>query len=253
MTMFAHERLSRIRKLVRKHRRMTFVELQKHVAVSPATLRRDLGELESAGDLIRVHGGILDPAYVRSEVSFDERMVRHRAAKLAIAQAAAALVPPGATVLVDAGSTCLEAGKALVGRSDVKLITPSVALLEASLLGQVSVICLGGELRKVSGALTGGAALGALDSISADIAFIGATGLEPDKGCSTTDLSETDMKRAMLARARRKVLLADLSKWRHASTVRFAAWSDFDDWIVDRLPLRGELKPVKKCGVRVHA
>jgi DeoR/GlpR family transcriptional regulator of sugar metabolism len=250
--MFAPERLSRIRKLVRQHRRMTFAEVQKHIAVSPATLRRDLSELEEAGDLIRVHGGILDPAYARAEVSFDERMMRQRAAKLGIAQAAAALVPPGATVLVDAGSTCLEAGRALLGRSDVKLITHSVALLQAALLGEADVICLGGELRKVSGALTGGAALGALGAIHADIAFIGASGLEPDGGVSTTDLSETEVKRALLARAKRKVLLADLSKWRNPSTVRFAAWSEFDDWIVDRLPPRAELAAVKKGGVRVH-
>jgi len=249
--MFAQERLTRIRKLVRQHRRMTFAEVQKHVAVSPATLRRDLSELEQAGDLIRVHGGILDPAYARSEISFDERVVRQRSAKLAIAQAAAALVPPGATVLVDAGSTCLEAGKALVGRADVKLITHSVALLQAALLGEASVICLGGELRKVSGALIGGSALGALNAIYADIAFVGASGLEPD-GISTTDLSETEMKRALLTRAKRKILLADASKWGSPSTVRFAAWRDFDDWIVDQVPAKAESAAVKKCGVRVH-
>jgi DeoR family fructose operon transcriptional repressor len=252
MIMFAEERLTRIRKLVRQHRRMTFAEVQKHVAVSPATLRRDLSELEQAGDLIRVHGGILDPAYARSEVSFDERVVRQRAAKLAIAQAAAALVPPGATVLVDAGSTCLEAGKALIGRADVKLITHSVALLQAALLGEANVICLGGELRKVSGALIGGTALGALNAIHADIAFIGASGLEADGGISTTDLSETEMKRALITRAKRSVLLADASKWNSPSTVRFAEWREFDDWIVDQLPAKAELAAVKKCGVRVH-
>ena len=250
--MFAQERLTRIRKLVRQHRRMTFAEVQKHVAVSPATLRRDLSELEQAGDLIRVHGGILDPAYARSEVSFDERVVRQRAAKLAIAQAAAALVPPGATVLVDAGSTCLEAGKALIGRADVRLITHSVALLQAALLGEANVICLGGELRKVSGALIGGTALGALHAVHADIALVGASGLEPDGGISTTDLSETEMKRALLTRAKRKMLLADASKWGSPSTVRFAEWRDFNDWIVDQVPPKAELTAVKKCGVHVH-
>jgi DeoR family fructose operon transcriptional repressor len=250
--MFAQERLTRIRKLVRQHRRMTFAEVQKHVAVSPATLRRDLSELEKVGDLIRVHGGILDPSYARSEISFDERVMRSRAAKLAIARAASAMVTPGATVLVDAGSTCLEAGKALLGRADVKLITHSVALLQAALLGEADVICLGGELRKVSGALTGGTALGALGAIHADIAFLGASGLEPDGGISTTDLSETEVKRGLLARAGRKVLLADLSKWKSPSTVRFAAWEEFDDWIVEKPPPRAELAPLTKCGVRVH-
>src|ERR1700728_1753090 len=115
MAMFAQERLNTIKRIVRKSRRMTFAELQRHIKVSPATLRRALSELEQSGDVIRVHGGILDPAYVRSEVSFDERLVRNRSARSRIA-AAAQLVPSGATVLVDAGSPCLEAGKALLGR-----------------------------------------------------------------------------------------------------------------------------------------
>ena len=249
--MFAQERLNTIKRFVRRHRRMTFAELQKLVDVSPATLRRDLGELEQSGDLIRVHGGILDPGYVRSEVSFVERLVRHRAAKAAIAAAASALVPAGATVLVDAGSTCLEAGKALLGRKDVRLITHSVALIEAGFRGEASVICLGGELRKVSGALTGGRALGALNAIHADIAFIGASGIEPDLGCTTTDLSETEMKRAILARSARKILLADVSKWRNPSTVRFAEWRDFDEWVVDQIPPRAELKLIRQARVKI--
>jgi DeoR/GlpR family transcriptional regulator of sugar metabolism len=251
--MFAQERLNTIKRCVRKYRRMTFAELQKHIDVSPATLRRDLGELEQSGDVIRVHGGILDPAYVRSEVSFDERLVRNRAAKAAIAATASQLVPAGATVLVDAGSTCLEAGKALLGRKDVRLITHSVALLEAAFRGEASIICLGGELRKVSGALTGGAALGALNTIHADIAFVGASGIDPDWGCTTTDLSETEMKRAILVRSTRKILLADLTKWGHASTVRFAPWQEFDEWITDKAPPKAELKFVRESGVKIQA
>lgn len=253
MIIFAQERLNSIKKIVRKYQRMTFAELRKHIDVSPATLRRDLSELELSGDVIRVHGGILDPAYVRSEVSFDERLVRNRAAKTAIASVARELVPAGATVLVDAGSTCLEAGKALLGRKDVRLITHSVALLEAAFRGEAGIICLGGELRKVSGALTGGQALGALNSINADIAFIGASGIEPDWGCTTTDLSETEMKRAILARSSRKILLADFTKWRSPSTVRFAEWKEFDEWIVDKMPSRSELNAVRKNGVKIHA
>jgi len=241
-----------IKRIVRKHRRMTFAELQVQIEVSPATLRRDLSELEQSGDVIRVHGGILDPGYVRSEVSFDERLVRNRSAKTAIAAAATKLVPTGATVLVDAGSTCLEAGKALLGRKDIRIITHSVALLESAFRGVADIICLGGELRKVSGALTGGAALGALNSINADIAFIGASGLEPGWGCSTTDLSEAEMKRALLARSARKILLADLTKWNSPSTVRFAEWKEYDDWVVDRMPPRGSLAAVRECGIRIH-
>jgi DeoR/GlpR family transcriptional regulator of sugar metabolism len=134
----------------------------------------------------------------------------------------------------------------------VRLITHSVALLEAAFHGEASILCLGGELRKVSGALTGGNALNSLAMVHADLAFIGASGVDPAEGCSTTELSEAEMKKALLARASRKVLLADQTKWRNPSTIRFAAWSNFQDWITDQAPARKETSVVTQAGVRIH-
>jgi DeoR/GlpR family transcriptional regulator of sugar metabolism len=250
--MFAQERHHAIKEIVRKHRRMNFVDLQRLLKVSPATLRRDLTELEEAREIIRVHGGVLDPNYARSEISFDERMLRNRAAKKAIAEAAANLIAPGSSVFIDAGSTCLEAGKALLGRKDIRIITHSVALVEAAFHGEAPILCVGGELRKVSGALTGGAALGALASLHIDVALVGASGLDPVRGCFTTELSEAEMKRAILSRAARKVLLADHAKWRNPSTVLFAPWSDFDDWIMDGNLAMKETKHLRAAGLKIQ-
>jgi DeoR family fructose operon transcriptional repressor len=248
--MFAHERHNTIRRIVREHRKLNFAELQKLVNVSPATLRRDLTDLEKSGDILRVHGGVLDPAYVRSEISFDEKVLRHSRAKKAIASAAAALVPEGSIVFVDAGSTCLEAGRLLLGRPDLTLVTHSVALIGLSLQGRAKVLCPGGELRRVSGALVGGAALGSLELIRTDMALVGASGLT-EEGCSTTELSEAEMKRAILRGTRRKVLLADSSKWRQSSTVLFSDWGGFDDWVTERIPK--DARAVRRAGVKLHA
>jgi DeoR/GlpR family transcriptional regulator of sugar metabolism len=250
--MFAQERHNEIKKLVRKHRRLNFEELLKLIDVSPATLRRDLTEIEKTGELIRVHGGVLDPSYARSELSFDERMLRGGTAKKAIAAAVTDLIPMGAQVFVDAGSTCLEAGKALLSRKDIRIITHSVALIEASLHGAAEVLCIGGSVRKVSGAMTGAAALGVLDLLRADYALIGTSGLDAKEGCLTTELSEAEIKKSVLTRATNKVLLADGSKWGHASTVRFAAWSDFNLWITDKAPPRTETKVLRDAGVKIQ-
>jgi DeoR/GlpR family transcriptional regulator of sugar metabolism len=250
--MFAPERHRAIKEIVHKHRRMTFVELQRLLKVSPATLRRDLTELEQAREIIRVHGGVLDPGYARSEVSFDERLLRNRSAKKAIAAKAVSLVPSGASVFVDAGSTCLEVGKALLGRKDVRLITHSLALLEAAFHEETPILCIGGELRKVSGAFTGGTALGALDKIHADIAFIAASGIDPEQGCTTTELSEAEVKSAILSRATRKILLADHTKWKNSSTVRFAGWNQINDWVTDKAPPAGETKSLRSAGLKIH-
>jgi len=250
--MFAPERHRAIKEIVRKHRRMAFDELQRLLKVSPATLRRDLTELEQAREIIRVHGGVLDPGYARSEISFDERLLRNRAAKKDIAAKAVSLVPSGASVFVDAGSTCIEAGKALLGRKDIRLITHSLALLEAAFHEEAPILCIGGELRKVSGAFTGGAALGALDKLHADIAFLGASGLDPEHGCTTTELSEAEVKSAILSRSTRKILLADQTKWKNSSTVRFAEWKQLTDWITDKAPPANETKVLCNAGLKIH-
>lgn len=231
---------------------MTFAELQEYVKVSPATLRRDLAHLESTGEIIRVHGGVLDPSYIRTEVSFDERSDLNRSEKKSIAAAAALLVPAGATVLVDAGTTCLEAGKALLGRKDVRLITHSVALVAAAAQGEASILCIGGELRKVSGALIGGPTLACFNQIHADIAFIGASGLDPAEGCSTTELFEAEIKKCMISRAGQRILLADFSKWKKPSTIHFGGWHDFTDWVTDQTPDQEELGQLTARGLKIH-
>lgn len=250
--MFARERHGEIRRIVRANRRINFADLQRALRVSPATLRRDLAELESAGEVIRVHGGVLDPAYARAEISFDERLRQNHAAKRNIAAGAAALIPPGGTVIIDAGSTCLEAGKALLGRKDIRIITHSVALVAAGVHAEAQILCLGGELRRVSGALVGGNALGVLADIRADYAFVSASGLSLEEGCSTTELTEAEIKKTILTRAKRTVLLADFSKWNAPSTVRFASWEEIDDWITDQLPPEEEIATLKAQKVAIH-
>jgi DeoR/GlpR family transcriptional regulator of sugar metabolism len=232
--MFAQERHNSIRKIVREKQRLSFAELQNLVRVSPATLRRDLSELERAGDLIRVHGGVLDPLYARAEISFDERQQRHNAEKKSIVRKANELIPGGSSVFVDAGSTCLEAGKLLMRRADIRLITHSVALVAACSHAEANIICIGGELRKVSGALVGGTAINAFANLQFDFALIGATGLNSE-GCWTTEFTETEIKKSIIARAKRRIILADQSKWHAPGTVLFSRWDDINDWVLDHL------------------
>jgi DeoR family fructose operon transcriptional repressor len=247
--MFAQERHNSIRKVVRERQRLSFAELQKLFSISPATLRRDLSELENSGDLIRVHGGVLDPLYARSEISFDERQQRHNTEKKSIATKANELIPAGSSVFVDAGSTCLEAGKLLMRRADIRLITHSIALVASCSHAEASIICIGGELRKVSGALVGGAALNAFANLQFDFALIGATGLNSE-GCWTTEFTETEIKKSIITRARRRIVLADQSKWQAPGTVLFSAWENINDWVVDQLPTDAAQTIPKS--VRVH-
>jgi len=119
-------------------------------------------------------------------------------------------------------------------RADIRLITHSVALVAACSHAEASVICIGGELRKVSGALVGGTAINAFANLQFDLALIGATGLNSE-GCWTTEFTETEIKKSIIARAKLRIILADQSKWQAPGTVLFSRWDDINDWVVDKL------------------
>ena len=120
-------------------------------------------------------------------------------------------------------------------RANIRLITHSVALVAACSHAEASIICIGGEVRKVSGALVGGTAINTFANLQFDFALIGATALNCE-GCWTTEFTETEIKKSIITRARRSIVLADQSKWQAPGTVLFSAWENINDWVVDQLP-----------------
>lgn len=228
--MFSHERHKELLALLERKRRASITDLLEALRVSPATLRRDLADLEAEGRLVRFHGGAAHPAFVQGEPSFEQRSREGRAEKVAMGAAAAELVPAQQTVFLDAGTSCLEVGRHLLPRSDLTIITNSVSLAAMARESAARIIALGGEVRGVTGATVGALAMSWLENLRADWAFVGASGLFAEGAC-TTELSEAAMKQAYLRRAGCRVLVADASKWNAGAPVRFAGWSEVDTWI----------------------
>jgi DeoR family fructose operon transcriptional repressor len=165
--------------------------------------------------------------------------------------AAAALVPPNQTVFLDAGTSCFQVGKALSLRSDITLISNSPALVQAVQDAPAKVVCCGGELRPVSGALVGALSLEWLSHLRADFAFVGASGLSAEEGASTTELGEAAVKQTMLQRVTSRVLVADSRKWERPVLTRFAPWESFDYWITDDELPAAAARRVQDRGPRV--
>lgn len=234
--MFAHERHERIVALLEKHRRMEVRALGDALGVSAATLRRDLTFLGQNDRVVRVHGGVFHPSAVAGEPSFGQKTAMSVKSKRAIAGAVAQRIPQGATVFIDSGTTCLEAGRLLRSRADLTIITNSLPLVATHEQFRARLLVLGGEMRSVSGALVGDLALAAMGRLRADIALIGASGLHPEDGVGTTELLETAVKREWIARSERTLLLADASKWTQPTLVCFARWDEFDEFYTDKKP-----------------
>ena len=248
--MFAHERQQAILAALERKPTLTIHELLSQINASPATVRRDLAFLERKGDLVRTHGGVVHSDHVAGEPTYDQRLRESPAGKKSIAEAAAALIPQGATVYIDSGTTCLEVGRILLAREDLALFTNSSPLVNIPVRRRARLVCLGGELREISRAMVGGLALDWLSKIRFDIALMGASGLSME-GVSTTEMSEAEVKRQAMSRAKQKILLADGSKWDIPSAFLFSGWNSFDSWITDSTQAKRALLKSEKISTKV--
>lgn len=205
--MLTDERRALIVERLRSEGRVLAADLTAELDVSSDTIRRDLRELDRAGLLRRVHGGALPP--VAPIASFADRVRDEPAAKATIARRASALVPDGAVVVIDAGTTTLEAARALPPelRATVVTTSPPVAVALADHPG-VEVTVVGGRLSRRSQTVVGAEAVAQLSAIRADLVFLGVCGLHPRIGVTADDAEERLVKQAMLDGAAEVVALA---------------------------------------------
>jgi len=97
----------------------------------------------------------------------------------------------------------------------------------------VTVLTVGGRVRGRTLAMVDGWALRVLDETYVDVAFIGTNGVSVERGLTTPDVAEAAVKTAMMAAARRVVVLADHTKVGNDGFARFGELEAVDTLITD--------------------
>ena len=114
---------------------------------------------------------------------------------------------------LDGGTTTLAVVNAMPPDLDCTVITHSPTIAAALVSHPtVEVFLLGGRLFKHSAVTCGAVAAEAAAAISADLFFLGVTGVHPERGLTTGDPDEAAMKRALSARAAETYVLASAEK-----------------------------------------
>jgi DeoR/GlpR family transcriptional regulator of sugar metabolism len=228
------ERQAWITRFILENGTLQVDELARRLAVSRMTIHRDLDELQRQGVLRKVRSGATatPSSLFESDVRF--RLAQQTLEKEAIARAALAHVEPGQAILLDEATTLLPLARRLPELAPLTVITNFLPILNALRHSKdIRLICLGGEYLPRFDTFTGWLCETSLAALHADLYFTSTTAVS--NGIAYHPEQQiVSAKRAMMARASRRYLLLDHTKFGKTALHQLARLSEFEAVIVDR-------------------
>jgi DeoR/GlpR family transcriptional regulator of sugar metabolism len=187
------------------------------------TIRRDFDILERGGYLRRVHGGAITDHSRSYEPSFLVRAAVNKELKERIGKAAAELVTPGDSLILDVGTTTLEIAHNLTNKKELTIITACFQIANV-LAGNsnIRLILAGGILRPKELSMYGPVAERTFGDYFVDKLFLGAAGVDFIAGLTEFNVEDTLVKHAMLRSAKQVILTVDASKFNRVAFTAIA-------------------------------
>ncbi len=108
--MFLTDRQTEIVAIAKSSGRVLVEELASRFSVTPQTIRKDLNDLCDAQVLTRIHGGATFPSGTEN-VKYEARRQIAASEKQAIGMAAVELIPSGASLFINIGTTTEAVGR----------------------------------------------------------------------------------------------------------------------------------------------
>ena len=238
-------------KLSPENRRRAIIELVKEKEVlevndlmslfdiSRATITRDLENLQEKGLITKTYGAIVNREFFspHTEVySYSASLHENIAEKKAIARAALSLIDNNSTLVFNSGVTTLETAR-LIAATNLHLNIVTNSLHIAGVFSHDvlrNVLLLGGDLvhggHKVAGRLT----CENMANMQANLAFLGVHDIDLEAGITMPFSNEAELIATIIRRCRRKVILADHSKFGRMSLYKVdCRFEDIDLFITD--------------------
>lgn len=244
-----NERRDEILKILGDREYVTVEEFSRLLSVSAVTIRTDLTSLEESGLLMRTHGGAMKSSMKGEARLISNTMIENEMEKKAIAEKAASLIKPGNTIIIDSGSTTIHLIEHLKGKN-ITVVTNNLLVLEKlKSEDDIKIIALGGSLRRESMGTVGPLAEMAIKALNVDIYFMGAAAYNRSS-ITSSDISESSLKRDMMDAADKVVFLADSSKFGKRAFSNICSWHDVDTFISDKMDEEFK-KELEEMGVEV--
>jgi DeoR family transcriptional regulator of aga operon len=245
------ERVGAILEHLSAHGSVSVADLASELAVSPATIRRDLELLDDQRLLTRTHGGAVAQG-VLYELPLRYKTARHQEEKRRIALEAASRVADGEAVGLTGGTTTTEVARVLVERQRLTVVTNALNIAsELAIRPNLKLVVTGGWARSESYELVGPLAEQALAGLNLDTVFLGVDGVSFEAGLMTHHEVEAHTNLALMERARRTIVVADSSKIGRTAFARICSIERVDELITDAGADAEALAAIREAGVAV--
>lgn len=201
--------------------------------ISLMTIHRDLDELETRG-LLRKSRGIATATSTSLVESSDVyRLSRQASEKEALALAAMGFIEPGQAMFLDDSTTVLRIARHLPAKAPLTIITNALTLMhELRGTRHITLIGLGGQYHSWCNAFMGPLTIQAITNLCADTLIMSTAAITNQ--VAFHQYPETiETKRAMFQAAKRRILLADHTKFHNQALHAVSPLKDFDVVIVD--------------------
>ncbi len=248
-----NQRLDVIRRTIARDGEVFIRKLAKQFKTSEMTVRRDLIFLESQGEVIRTHGGAASAKRFTFEFTFRSEQQKNLEQKQGIARKALEFIQDGQTIILDTGTTTLEIARQLPGQRSVKVLTVSLPVVSQLQFAQdIEVILLGGYLRDQSPDLHGPLTEQNLAMFKADVAFLGAGGIDDDGAVYTDDLRVLNLDRKMVEISSRVIVVTDSSKIRRNALCKVMGSGSYQVLLTDAAASPKFVKNLSRKGIQVE-
>lgn len=229
------DRRSYILNLLEKEGQVDVNSLSKKFRVSEVTIRKDLKYFEKKNMLVRSRGGAFRQSVMGLDLSIYERRKKNTHLKRKIGIAAAKLINEHDTLLLDSGTTIMELVKNIPKQNEITIITNAIDIAYGLAEYQnAKVIVPGGVFRRNSLSLVGEHAAVMLRDFYCDKCFIGADGIDIERGMLTSNIEEAYLMRINIKNAEKVIALIDSTKFQLKGTMTVASLNEVDMVITDK-------------------
>lgn len=234
---------------ISKYNKASVEELAQKFNISAVTIRKDLTLLEQNGLLLRRYGGAVA---VPKELVCDQLVPKVTKLKQAIGKLAAKRIKDYSRIIIDSGSTTQNMIPELEQKTGLVVMTNSISLASdiLNLEPEPVLLMTGGTWDPHSEAFQGKVAEQVLHAYDFDQLFIGADGIDLERG-STTFNELIGLSKVMADVAREIIVVAESEKIGRKIPNLELAWSVIDVLVTDNDISLDALQKIKANGVEV--